>query len=127
MKRMSGLLMMVGLVIGVGCGDDDSSPTSSSVSQDKYSETIEGTWTESYGGPGWTFNADRTGVDDVIEEPITWSIVGSTLTITHGDDYIGNDYDRVIISMSSTELVYMEKSDSEDGSGTIEEEVTLTR
>ena len=63
----------------------------------------------------------------MIEEPITWSIVGSTLTITHGDDYIRNDYDRVIISMSSTELVYMEKSDSEDGSGTIEEEVTLTR
>ena len=44
MRRMIGFLMMVGLVIGVGCGDDDSSPTSSSVSQDKYSETIVGTW-----------------------------------------------------------------------------------
>ena len=41
MKRMLGLLMVVGLVIGVGCGDDDSSPTSSSVSQDDYSETIQ--------------------------------------------------------------------------------------
>ena len=41
MRRMIGFLMMVGLVIGVGCGDDDSSPTSSSVSQDKYSDDSE--------------------------------------------------------------------------------------
>ena len=42
MKQTIGLLMMVGLMVGVvGCGDDDSSPTSSSVSQDKYSVTAK--------------------------------------------------------------------------------------
>ena len=82
MKRMFGLLMMVGFLVSVGCGgDDDSSPTSSSVSQDKYSETIVGTWKDG-GEPTWTFNADRTVVYDGSEEHIyTWSIDGSTLTV----------------------------------------------
>ena len=127
MRRMIGFLMMVGLVIGVGCGDDDSSPTSSSVSQDKYSETIVGTWTESYGGPGWTFNEDGTGLNDVIEEPITWSIVGSTLTITNLEDGTIDGYPHMIISISSTQFVYIYKFDPSDGSGTVEEEVTQNR
>ena len=81
MRRMIGFLMMVGLVSGVGCGDDDSSPTSSSVSQDKYSETIVGTWKDG-GEPIWTFNADGTVVYDGSEEYIyIWSIDGSTLTV----------------------------------------------
>ena len=82
MRRLIGLLMMVGLVVGVGCGDDDSSPTSSSVSQDKYSETIVGgTWKDG-GEPIWTFNADGTVVYDGYEDYIyTWSIDGSTLTV----------------------------------------------
>ena len=83
MKRMIGLLMMMGMVVGVvGCGDDDSNPTSSSVSQDKYSETIVGgTWKDG-GEPIWTFNADGTVVYDGYEDyNYTWSIVGSTLTV----------------------------------------------
>jgi hypothetical protein len=128
MRRMIGFLMMVGLVIGVGCGDDDSSPTSSSVSQDKYSETIVGTWNYA-GEPFWTFSSDETVEFDgaVFELTYSWEISGSTLTITDSDGNLWGEYPIEIKSMSSTQLVYINKIDKVDGSGTVEEEVTHTR
>ena len=126
MRRMIGFLMMVGLVIGVGCGDDDSSPTSSSVSQDKYSETIVGTWKWN-GEPHWTFSSDGTVEFDGWELTYYWEISGSTLTITDSDGNLWGEYAIEIKSMSSTQLVYINKIDKVDGSGTVEEEVTHTR
>ena len=119
--------MMVGLVISVGCGDDDSSPTSSSVSQDEYSETIVGTWNY-FGEKFWTFSSDET-VEFAGYEDFTfyWEILGSTLTITDSDGTLWGDYPLEIKSMSSTQLVYINKIDKVDGSGTVEEEVTHTR
>ena len=127
MRRMIGFLMMVGLVTGVGCGDDDSSPTSSSVSQDKYSETIVGTWNY-FGEQFWTFSSDET-VEFADWEDFTfyWAISGSTLTITDSDGDLWGEYPLEIKSMSSTELVYVSKIDKVDGSGTVEEEVTQNR
>ena len=127
MKRMLGLLMVVGLVIGVGCGDDESSPTSSQ--QDTYREAILGTW-KWHDSLHWTFNADGTVAvhyGDDVEETKNWSIDGSTLTITNLEDDTIDGYPHVIISISSTQFVYIYKFDPSDGSGTIEEEVTLTR
>ena len=128
MKRTIGLLMMVGLVIGVGCGDDDSSPTSSSVSQDEYSETIVGTWNY-FGEPFWTFSSDGTVevVTFLGDFTFYWAISGSTLTITDSDGDLWGEYPLEIKSMSSTKLVYVSKIDKVDGSGTVEEEVTHTR
>ena len=118
--------MMVGLVISVGCGDDDSSPTSSSVSQDKYSETIVGTWKWN-GEPHWTFSSDGTVEFDGWELTYYWEISGSTLTITDSDGNLWGEYPIKIKSMSSTQLVYINKIDKVNGSGTVEEEVTHTR
>ena len=50
MRRMIGFLMMVGLVIGVGCGSDD--PTSSS------RNLIIGTWEDQVEGQFWRFDSD---------------------------------------------------------------------
>jgi len=129
MRRMIGFLMMVGLVVGVvGCGDDDSSPTSSSVSQDDYSETIVGTW-KWYGESHWTFSSNGTVefVGDLFEITYSWEISGSTLTITNSDGDLWGEYPIEIKSMSATQLVYINKIDKVDGSGTVEEEVTHTR
>ena len=121
------LLMMMGMMVGVvGCGDDDSSPTSSSVSQDDYSETIVGTW-KWYGEPHWTFSVDGTVEFDGWDLTYLWAISGSTLTITNSDGDLWGDYPLEIKSMSSTKLVYVSKIDKVDGSGTVEEEVTHTR
>jgi hypothetical protein len=109
MKRTIGLLMMVGLVVGVvGCGDDDSSPTSSSVSQDKYSVTIIGGAWEDGGEPIWTFNADGTVVYDGYEDSnYTWSIVGATLIIYDEDSE--TEFSRFeITSLSNAEFVFVD-------------------
>ena len=128
MRRMIGFLMMVGLVVGVvGCGGDNSSPTSPSVSQDKYSETIVGTW-KWYGDPHWTFSSDGKVEFDGWEGVIYyWAISGSTLTITDSDGNLFGEYPIEIKSMSDTQFVYINKIDIDDGSGTVEEEVTQNR
>ena len=100
MKKMIGLVMMMGLVVSfVDRADDDSVPTASSVAQDMYAETIVG----------------------------TWEISGSTLTITDsfGDFY--DEYPIEIESMSNNRLVYIQTFDKVDGSGTIEGKITMTR
>jgi len=81
-KKRVGLVMMMGLVVSfVGCGDDDYSPTGSSVSQDMYAETIVGTW-DAYGDPFWTFSSD--GTVEIIGWGLiyNWEISESKLTIT---------------------------------------------
>ena len=125
MKRTIGLLMMLGIVVSVaGCGDDDSNPTSAS--QDKYSETILGTWVHD-GDPMWTFSSDGTVLDEWWEVSYRWTIEGSTLSITDPDGNLTSEYPHEIKSMSSTKLVFMSKINKVDGSGTVEEEVTHTR
>ena len=108
MRKLFGLLVIMGMV--AGCGDDDSNPASSSVSSDKYAETILGLW-KSGGEPIWTFNADGTVVWDGYEDDFnhTWSIEGSTLTITDGDS--GEVFAVYVIdSLSSTQFVYAEEN-----------------
>ena len=125
MKRMIGLLMILGIVVSVtGCGDDDSNPTSAS--QDKYSETILGTWVHD-GDPMWTFSSDGTVLDEWWEVSYRWTIEGSTLSITDPDGNLTSEYPHEIKSMSSTKLVFISKINKVDGSGTVEEEVTYTR
>ena len=131
MKRMIGLVMMMGLVVSfVGCGDDGSSPTGSSVSQDMYAETIVGTW-ESYGEPFWTFSSDGTVVFIGWAEDLlfwNWEISGSTLTITNSDDgTLFSDYPYEIVSMSNNQLVYISTINKVDLSGTVEQKTTMTR
>ena len=125
MKRTIGLLMMLGIVVSVaGCGDDDSNPTSAS--QDKYSETILGTWVHD-GDPMWTFSSDGTVLDEWWEVSYRWTIEGSTLSITDPDGNLTSEYPYEIKSMSSTKLVFRAKINKVDGSGTVEEDVTYTR
>ena len=128
MRRMIRFLMMVGLLVGVGCGSNNDSLTSSSVSQDKYSETIIGTW-KWYGESHWTFLSDGTVEfdGDVFEITYSWEISGSTLTITDPSGNLRGEYPIEIKSISATQFVYINKIDKVDGSGTIDEEVTHTR
>ena len=87
-------------------GDDDSNIASSSASSDNFAETILGLW-KSGGEPIWTFNADGTVVWDGYEElNYTWSIEGSTLTITDADGNVFGVYE--INSLTSEQFVYAE-------------------
>ena len=97
--------------------------------QDTYHEAILGTW-KWHDSLHWTFNAGGTVAvhyGDDVEETKNWSIDGSTLTITNLEDGTIDGYPHMIISISSTQFVYIYKFDPSDGGATIEEEVTLTR
>ena len=89
-------------------------------------ETIVGTWKWN-GEPHWTFSSDGTVEFDGWELTYYWEISGSTLTITDSAGNLWGEYPIEIKSMSSTQLVYINKIDKVDGSGTVEEEVTHTR
>ena len=105
MKIYLRCFIILGLIVnGMGCGDDDSSPTSSSVSQDSYAETIVGGW-KIEGQLAWTFNADGTVVYDGYEQyNFTWKIEGKRLTITDMDTGdVWSKYD--IKSLSDNEMV----------------------
>jgi len=126
-KKRVGLVMMMGLVVSlVGCGDDDYSPTGSSVLQDMYAETIVGTW-DAYGDPFWTFSSD--GTVEIIGWGLiyNWEISESTLTITDSGGSLYGEYPIEIVSMSNNRLVYTDTIDKVDGSGTVEDKVTMTR
>ena len=104
-KRVLGGMILMGFIItSVGCGDDDSNPASSNVSQDSYAETIVGGW-KIEGQLAWTFNADGTVVYDGYEEyNFTWKIEGKRLTITDMDtNEVWSKYD--IKSLSNSEMV----------------------
>ena len=85
MKRMIGLLMMVGLMVGVvGCGDDDNPVKSSN------ENLLVGTWEfeDEDGAGSFTFRSDGTLVSSAegIELPGgTWSLAGDKLTITFSE------------------------------------------
>lgn len=102
-KRMIGLLMMLGLVVSVvGCGDDDN-PVSSN------RDLLLGEWEDEY-GESLTFNSDGTFLED--GESGKWSLVGDQLTYTFDDPDFGI-YIEKLISVTNTEL---RTSDAEDES-----------
>ena len=84
MRRLIGLLMMVGLMVGVvGCGDDDN-PVKSNQDLDP----VVGTWLNE-DGDSITFRSDGTFVDWEEDEG-TWSLVGDQLTIEYNDEDYGS-------------------------------------
>ena len=95
MKRMIGLLMVMGLMVGIiGCGDDKN-PVKSN--QDLLVGTLifeEGDWV--------TFRDDGTFVEDDGYEG-TWSLVGDQLTLTFDDEDFGSGT-VTLNSVTDTEL-----------------------
>ena len=82
MRRLSGFLMMGGLVVGaVGCGDDDNPVKSNQ-------DLLVGTWLDEDGW-GITLSSDGTFVDGDGDEG-TWSLVGDQLTIAYDDEDYGS-------------------------------------
>ena len=83
MRRLIGLVMMVGLMVGVvGCGDDDNPVKSSN------EDLLVGTWLDE-DGDSITFRSDATFVDGDGDEG-TWSLVGDQLTIAYDDEDYGS-------------------------------------
>ena len=82
MKRMIGLLMVMGLMVGIiGCGDDKNPVKSNQ-------DLLVGTWIDDEGDPV-TFRDDGTFVDYEGDEG-TWSLVGDQLTLTFDDEDFGS-------------------------------------
>ena len=105
MKRVMGLLMVLGLVVGVvGCGDDDNPVKSSN------EDLLVGTW-EFEDGSSVTFRSDGTSVSTVeeIELAGTWSLTGDILTIT----YSQNDFRELVKEMLAAEVDLSELSDAQ--------------
>ena len=75
----------------------------------------------------WTFSSD--GTVEIIGWGLiyNWEISGSTLTITDSDGNLYGEYPIGIVSMSNNRLVYTDTIDKVDGSGTVEDKVTMTR
>ena len=111
MRRLIGLLMMVGLMVGVvGCGDDDNPVKSNQ-------DLLVGTWLDEDGDPG-TFRSDGTFVDHEGDEG-TWSLVGDQVTLTYDDpDFAEFGFTDALNSVTDTKLTVTD----EDG-----ERVVLTR
>ena len=105
MKRMIGLLMMMGLVVGVvGCGDDNNP-----VKSDE--DLLVGTWSFEDGSLV-NFSSDGTSVSTVEEEielAGTWSLTGDRLTIT----YAQNDFRELVKEMLAAEVDLSELSDAQ--------------
>mgnify|MGYP001157106562 FL=1 len=99
MKKILGLILTLGVVVGCG-SDSETSPTG--VSEDSYSETILGTWNDPYGDEAWAFSSDGTMQDKYMEETLSWNITGSTLTL----NYESGDMVLTIISMTTTSLTF---------------------
>ena len=81
MKRMIGLLMVMGLMVGIiGCGDDKNPVKSNQ-------DLLVGTWIDDE-GDAFTFRADGTFViaDEVLELEGTWSVAGDTLTMAYTEE-----------------------------------------
>jgi len=82
MKRIIGLLMMVGLMVGVVGGGDDDNPVKSD------QDLLVGIWLDG-DGDSMTFRSDGTFVDWEEDEG-TWSLVGDQLTIAYNDEDYGS-------------------------------------
>ena len=97
MKRMIGLLMVVGIMVSVvGCGDDDNPVKSSN------RDLLVGTWVDE-GGNSITLRADGTFVDPE-EDKGKWSLVGDQLTITYDDPDLAEFNGTFTITVTDTEL-----------------------
>ena len=103
MKRMMGFLMMVGLVVSIGCGDDNNPVKSNQ-------DLLVGTWLDEDGDPG-TFRSDGTFVDSDGDEG-KWSLVGDQLTVSDSD---GSDSVTVTLnSVTDTELTVTDEDGERD-------------
>ena len=94
MRRLIGLVMMVGLMAGVAGGGDDNS-----VKSDQ--DLLVGTWLDE-DGDAWTFRSNGTLVDWEGDEG-TWSLVGDQLTIAYNDEDYGSGT-VTLNSVTDTEL-----------------------
>ena len=106
MKRMIGLLMMVGLMVGVvGCGDDDN-PVKSS-----HEDLLVGTWEFEDEDGSLTFRSDGTLVNspEGLELAGTWSLVGDQLTVTYSE----KDLRELFEELLAAEIDLAEVSDAE--------------
>ena len=104
MKRMIGLLMIMGMVVGVvGCGDDNNP-----VKSDE--DLLVGTWSFEDGSLV-NFSSDGTSVSTVeeIELAGTWSLTGDILTIT----YSQNDFRELVKEMLAAEVDLSELPDAQ--------------
>ena len=105
MRRLIGLLMMVGLMVGVvGCGDDDNPVKSNQ-------DLLVGTWLDEDGW-GITLSSDGTFVDGDGDEG-TWSLVGDQLTLTYDDPDYGS-FTVTLNSVTDTKLTVTQPT-FEDG------------
>ena len=97
MKRMIGLLMTVGLMVGVvGCGDDDNPLKSNQ-------ELLVGTYFDEDGDP-ITLRSNGTFVDWDGDEG-TWSLIGDQYTLTYDDpDFADFGFAGTLISVTDTKL-----------------------
>tara|TARA_Y100000588_G_scaffold14338_1_gene15445 strand:- start:211 stop:549 length:339 start_codon:yes stop_codon:yes gene_type:complete len=100
MKRMIGLVMMMGLVVGVGCGDDNNPVKFSN-------QDLVGTWSD---GDGWelTFRSDGTFVNSDGDEG-AWSLVGDQLTNSDIDG--SGSYTHTLNSVTDTKLTMTYKDE----------------
>ena len=112
MKRMMGLLMMVGLMVGVvGCGDNDNPVKSYPV--ESYQDHLVGTWIDQ-NGYEWTLKVDGTFVDYDGDKG-TWSLVGDQLTFAYDDpDLAQYGFTDTLISVTDTKLTVTQPT-FEDG------------
>ena len=104
MKRMIGLLVMVGLVVGVvGCGDDDNPVKSNQ-------DLLVGTWLDE-DGLLVTISSDGTLVESMegLELAGTWSLVGDQLTVTYSE----KDLRELFEELLAAEIDLAEVSDAE--------------
>ena len=95
MRRLIGLVMMVGLMAGVAGGGDDNP-----VKSDQ--DLLVGTWLDE-DGDLWTLRSNGTFVDWEGDEG-TWSLVGDQLTLTYDDPDFGGFTD-TLNSVTDTELI----------------------
>jgi len=104
MKRMIGLLMVMGLMVDVvGCGDDDN-PVKSDV------DRLVGTWIDQEDYEA-TFKSDGTYVYTGVDyfEEGTWSLEGDELTLFNDKD--GEDgYTFTLMSVTDTEFITMREN-----------------
>ncbi len=107
MKRMIGLLMMVGLVIGVvESGGDEDNPVKSN------QDLLVGTWLDEDGDP-FTFRSNGTFVDWDGDEG-TWSLVGDQLTTTYDDPDYADFNSTDTISITDTEFTVIDEDGERD-------------